>query len=112
MTLRQSLKDKGYINGRAISWSKSAYRDENPKSVCVFNACIVTEKEGQTWFGDLDLTKDAETLRQAAFDNEGTLYVLTESDAINLENKSIAEMIAKSVWDTTKETPVNDQRRI
>ena len=112
MILKKLLRDKDFYNGRTISWSKSAYREENPKSVCVFNACIVTEKEGQAWFGDLDLTKDAEVLREVAFENEGTLYVLTEYDAYNLEKQSFAEMIAKSVWDTTKETPVNDQRRI
>lgn len=103
--LKKILRGKDFINGRTISWSKSVYREENPKNVCVFNACIVTEKEGQAWFGDLDLTKDAEILRVAAFDNEGTLYVLTESDAYNLENRSFTEMIAKSVWDTTKDTP-------
>jgi hypothetical protein len=105
MSLKKILRNKGYINGRAICGSKRVYREENPNSVCVFDACIVTEKEGQAWFGDLDLTKDTEWLREAAFDNEGTLYVLTDSDAFNLRNNSIQEMIAKAVWDTTKDTP-------
>ena len=105
MGIKKILRDKGYINGRAITWSKSAYREENPNSVCVFNACIVSAKEGQAWFGDLDLTKDADILREVAFDVEETLYVLTESDASNLEQRTIDEMIAKATWDTTKDTP-------
>ncbi len=105
MTLKKILREKGYINGRAICGSKRAYREDNPNSVCVFNACIVTKKEGQAWCGDLDLTKDADILKETAFDGEATLYILTESDAVNFSELSIDEMIARAVWDTTKETP-------
>lgn len=106
MEIKKYLRAKDFINGRAICGSKRVYREENPNSVCVFNACIVTKNEGQAWYGDLDLTKDADILREAAFDNESTLYILTESDAMNHSNSSIDEMILKSVWDTTKETPI------
>ena len=106
MELKKILREHGYINGRAICGSKTAYREENPKSVCVFNACIFSQREGQFWYGDLDLTKDAEDLRAVAFDNEGTLYILTESDAYNCKDFTFDEMVTKSVWDTTKETPI------
>lgn len=106
MEIKKLLRAKDFINGRAITWSKRSYREENPNSVCVFNACIVTKKEGQAWFGDLDLTKDADTLREVAFNVEDTLYILSESDAMNLKDNSVEDMIAQATWDTTKETPI------
>lgn len=105
MELKKILRDKGYINGRTISWSKSAYRDEHPNNVAVFNACIVS-KDGQSWFGDLDLTLDGNVLKEVATSIDDTLYILNEAEAMRHEKHSIDVMIVDSVWDTSKDIPV------
>jgi len=105
MELQKTLKSKGFYIGRAITWSKSVYREDNPKSVCVFNACIVTPKEGQAWFGDLDLTKDGNILKEVATIIGEPLYILRESTAINTEKKGIDVMISEATWNTTQEVP-------
>ena len=63
--------------GRMISGSKIA-----PKGhVCVFNANICTKKGGKFWFGDLDITDDAEQLRALAAEKGEDIYILRERDA-------------------------------
>ncbi len=108
MELRKILRNKEFYIGRAITWSKSVYREDNPKSVCVFNACIVTQKEGQAWYGDLDLTKDGDILKEVASIVGEPLYILTESTAINTEKKTIDVMIAEATWNTTLDIPINE----
>jgi hypothetical protein len=63
--------------GRMISGSKQA-----PKGhVCVFNANICTKKDGKFWFGDIDLTDDAEQLKALAAEKGEDIYILRERDA-------------------------------
>jgi len=63
--------------GRMISANKTG-----PKGhICVFNANIVTENLDKIWFGDLDLTADAEDLQWYADDLGLKIYVLHEKDA-------------------------------
>ena len=89
-----------------ISYSKSEYRSANPNSVCYFNANIFTINEGKIWWGDLDLTKDAEKLKKVASETNQTLFVLKEMDG-RFENEELPlDKISKiAVWDTTQETP-------
>jgi len=109
MEIRQSLKDNGFITGRMISYSKSAYREANPKSVCYFNANIVTARDGKIWYGDLDLTKDALGLKVVAEQIGQTIYVLKELDCrFEDEGKDGTQLISKAVWDTNQSCPIND----
>lgn len=63
--------------GRMISGIKSS-----PKGhVCVFNANLCTKENGKFWFGDLDLTTDAELLKKIAADKDCDVYILREMDA-------------------------------
>lgn len=63
--------------GRMISASKTS-----PKGhVCVFNANLCTKEGGKFWFGDIDLTDDAEQLKTLAAEKGEDVYVLREIDA-------------------------------
>lgn len=63
--------------GRIISGSKMA-----PKGhVCVFNGNLCTKSGGKFWFGDIDLTDDAEQLKALAAEKGEDIYVLHEMDA-------------------------------
>ena len=82
--LKETLLSKGFHNGRMISGSKSGYRKNNPDSIPVFNARIWTPI-CEYWWGDLDLTKDSETLQAVANECKTNLYVLREGDAWDVE---------------------------
>ena len=63
--------------GRMISASKTG-----PKGhVCVFNANLCIKSQGKVWFGDVDLTADADKLKAMATGAGEALYVLREMDA-------------------------------
>ena len=63
--------------GRMISGSKTG-----PKGhVCVFNANVCSKSRGKFWFGDLDLTADADDLRKLAAKEGEEIYILRERDA-------------------------------
>lgn len=63
--------------GRMISSSKQA-----PKGhVCVFNANLCTKNGTKVWFGDLDLTADADELKRFAAQKGEDIFVLREMDA-------------------------------
>lgn len=63
--------------GRMISGSKRGPEGH----VCVFNANICTRKAGKIWFGDLDLTTDADELKRLAAERNEMIFVLRERDA-------------------------------
>ena len=104
MNIKELLRNNDFAIGRILSMSKSGYRDANPNSVCYFNANIVTAKEGKIWYGDLDLTKDGETLKVIAEEIGVILYVLREMDG-RFENEELdgINLIKKAVWNTTQE---------
>lgn len=109
MNINNILTANGLMMGRVISYSKSDYRDKNPISVCYFNANIVTAKEGKIWYGDLDITKDGETLKAIAEEIGEIIYVLRELDGrFEYEDEDGVKLIKKAVWDTTQEIPVNN----
>ena len=100
------IQDNGLRRGRMISDSKSGYRQSNPNSVCYFNANIITASEGKVWFGDLDLTKEGETLKAIANETNTILYVLKEHDCrFEGEDQHHLGLLSKAVWDTTQEIP-------
>lgn len=70
----------GFPVGRMISGSKSGYIDRFPTHVVYFNANIITDR-GKIWWGDLDLTKDEDGLKQLANYLGEDFYILSEHDA-------------------------------
>lgn len=107
MTTLETLKAHGFNMGRMISPTKSGYRMENPNNVCHFNANIITANDGKVWYGDLDLTKDADKLKLVADEANTILYVLLEADCRwGNESEDALKLISKSVWNTKQETPL------
>lgn len=104
MNIKELLRNNHFPVGRILSMSKSGYRDANPNSVVYFNANLVTANDGKIWYGDLDLTKDGETLKAIAEETGVILYVLREMDG-RFENEELdgVNLIKKAVWNTTQE---------
>jgi len=80
--------------GRMISGSKT-----EPKGhVCVFNANVCSKSRGKFWFGDIDITADADDLRKLAVKEGEEIYILREMDgrfmneAEPLLHKSVARV--------------------
>lgn len=63
--------------GRMLNGTKQS----PPGHVCVFNANVCIKSAGKIWFGDLDLTNDAEDLKRLAAVKVEDVYVLREYDA-------------------------------
>lgn len=102
----QILREENLVTGRMLSYSKSEYRENNPNSVVYFNANIVTAKDGKIWYGDLDLTKDADALKRVSEKLGETLFVLKEMDCrFEDEGKDSSQLLSKAVWDTTQDIP-------
>ena len=68
----------GY-SGRMIWGSKSDYQDRNPSNLVVFNANICT-KTGKIWYGDVDITKESNNLRDLSVRLKDEIFVLYEMD--------------------------------
>lgn len=91
------FRENGFHNGRMISGSKSGYTSRNKGNVVVFNARICTLSEGIIWWGDLDITKDEETLKIIAEQIGQSIYILRESDAWNEESVSEKLILERNV---------------
>jgi len=65
--------------GRMMSGSKHSPSGH----VCVWNANICTKSAGKIWFGDLDLTDEADAaeLKRLAAEKGEDIYILRERDA-------------------------------
>lgn len=71
--------------------------------VCVWNANAVTQNQRKVWFGDIDITKDAPTLKAIAAEAGETLYILREHDCrFGTEKDPIDVLIGKAVWNTNE----------
>jgi hypothetical protein len=73
-----------------ISYSKSTYRQRNPDNEVYFNANIFVLGEGKVWLGDLDVTKDRETLQKIATEIGKDLYIVRELDG-RFENENLKD---------------------
>jgi hypothetical protein len=91
------FREHGFRDGRMISGSKSGYKSRNKGNVVVFNARICTLSEGIIWWGDLDITKDEETLKIIAEQIGQSIYILRESDAWNEESVSEKLILERNV---------------
>ena len=104
--VQQFFEAHGFYLSRMIAGAKWEYTEKHPKDLVVFNANIVMPGYGKVWYGDLNLTEDCETLKNIANSINAPLYILWEMDGrFGEETKSIADLIEKSVWDTTEDKP-------
>lgn len=85
-----------YMPGRCLG-SKSGNRRLYPDHFFVFNANIVVKSYGKVWWGDVDATAEAATLKNIANEIGTDLYVLYESDARwGFENSTVSTLISKA----------------
>lgn len=62
--------------GRMILGTK-----KEPKGhVCVFNANVCSKSRGKFWFGDIDITTDADDLKSLAAKEGEEIFILREMD--------------------------------
>jgi hypothetical protein len=97
MNVKDIFREHGFHNGRMISGSKSGYSSRNKGNVIVFNSRICTISEGIIWWGDLDITKDEEELKNVAERIGETLYILRESDAWDQESVNEKLILERNV---------------
>ena len=64
--------------GKLLYWSKSKYIEINPNNRVFFNGNLYGPTGEKLWYGDIDLTKDAESLQRLA-DELGEIFVTRES---------------------------------
>mgnify|MGYP007079346516 CR=1 FL=1 len=65
-------------HGRLLAWSKAAYLDAHPEDEVLFNACVFDDGGLLIWFGDLNLTLEAELLQRLADRLGEAIYVTPE----------------------------------
>jgi hypothetical protein len=97
-SLTEFISNAGFIPGRMISGSKTAYRNKYPENEVYFNCNIFVLGEGKIWYGDLDLTKDEPILRKLAKSMNQSLYILMEYDG-RFENENLEDfdIVSKAV---------------
>ena len=99
----------GFYESRMIGSSKWEYADKHPDDLIIFNANVLMLDYGKVWYGDLNLTEDYLILKSIADTLDTKLYMLWENDGrFGEENKSIDELIEKSVWNTTEDKPTKE----
>jgi len=101
--MRDFFINGGFNLGRIISFSKSGYRERYPDNEVYFNANIFVLGEGKVWYGDLDITKESESLQNIARETGKDLYILSEMDGrFGNENLDDSEIIRRSMCKITK----------
>ena len=101
--MNKVFSDNKLNYGRMISYSKSSYLSANPDNLVMFNANIYSD-EGRVWWGDIDVTKDKDTLTKISKELGETLYVLSEYDSYKIENENdegILNYKSFSIWNTS-----------
>ena len=107
--VQQVFEAYKFYNGRMIGGSKSGYRNMHPDDLIIFNANVLMPGYGKVWYGDLNLTEDYLVLKDIAQNLNTELYVLRESDGrFGEEDKSLDELIKKSVWNTDELKPTKE----
>jgi hypothetical protein len=78
--------------GRMLSMTKHSPEGH----VCVWNANVCTKSKGKIWYGDIDLTDDADDLRNLATSEGEDVYVLREMDGrfYNEQNPKFENAVA------------------
>jgi len=103
--IESALGSNGFHCGRMVSGSKTFYSQNNPDNFVLFNANIISKNHKEkVWYGDLDLTKDFDKLKELAQDWGDTFYFLREMDCrFDEADAKFKELVKRSVWDTTKD---------
>lgn len=85
-----------------ISSSKSAYINQNPENLVVFNSNICAGNE-KIWWGDIDVTLSSENLASLSTTLNAEISVLTEMDGRfeNEENPLIDNFLVRYLPDGT-----------
>jgi len=81
LLIKEKLKEHGFHDGRLIAFSKSGYRKNNPDSIFIPNAKILTIK-GEIFQGDLDLKIDRNALKRISSKFNITFYIFNEHDFV------------------------------
>lgn len=104
MNIVQDINEAIGYSGRMLSGSKSYYFDRHPGHVVYFNGNIIIPAKGKIWFGDIDINKDGDKLREVAQKHNTVIYVLREMDG-RFENELLSpdNLIKKAVWSTLHE---------
>ena len=83
--------------GRMIS----AYKEVPQGEVAYFNANAIIPSLGKIWYGDINITKSGDVLKQIAKELGETIYILREHDCrFDTENLPVEQLIQKAVWNT------------
>ena len=107
--IQQYFESHGLYIARMIGGSKTDYHTKHPDDLVIFNANVLILDYGKVWYGDLNLTQDYIILKSIADALNTKLYVLWESDGrFGEENKSIDELIKKSIWNTGEFKPTKE----
>jgi hypothetical protein len=93
--------------GRMISGSKRAPEGH----ICVWNANVCTRRRGKIWYGDLDLTVDAEDLKALAKQQGETVFVLRELAARFETEQNPRFQYAVAIIEPSGEMVVDERRR-
>lgn len=92
-------------SGRMISGSKQA-----PKGhVCVFNANLCTKSGGKFWFGDVDITADADDLKRIAAEKGEDVFILRERDA-RFDNEAKPLLENAVAWASADQVTINPDK--
>ena len=95
--MEEVFYEKGFIPGRLISGSKSFYRSQFPENEVYFNANLFVLGEGKIWYGDIDVTRDIESLKEISSAIGKDLFILSEYDGrFDNEDLSDSEIISKA----------------
>ena len=83
--------------GRLISGSKSMYHHAFPRDLAVFNANLIVDGK-KVWYGDINITKDVEKLKEIALKIGKPVFILSEMAArFDTENSpKVEEFIFKT----------------
>jgi len=101
------LHKKLGVCGNLLSGSKSTYRRYYQDDKIEFNSNLLCMEYDKVWYGDINITKSGDLLKEIASESGITLYVLSEMDArFENEGKPAKELVPNAIWCTDPEVKV------
>lgn len=81
--------------GFMLSSSKTMYRESYPKNYVIFNGNVIVDGK-KVWYGDVDISKSGNKLKELAIKENVDIHVLYEHDARfeNEENPPVEKAAA------------------
>lgn len=99
-TLFEIFEKHRLLCGRMISAGKRGPEGH----LCVWNANVITKSHKKVWYGDLNITKEGNKLKEIAKEIGEPLYVLREYDCrFDTEDDPIDSLVNNAVWNTEME---------